>query len=291
MNNSDFRSSGERIGRGLFWLLFVCFTALPLLWVVLVSLQATDALSANRYSLFPREISFRAYQVAMIQNYRGIRSSLVYSLLVSAISATGAMVAALSASYLVNGRVLSLKWRRRIVLFALSLFFLPAFAVYPGVEVLEHVFPWFRRPGLELTVIQSIQAFPVAFVLLLALFASLSRLDFEQLLIETGSRVKAFWWGVVARRPAGVVSIATITFAFAWSEFYVTGFMTTRDQAKPFSVLLQMFQEQYRTDYASLAAGAVISLIMSLGSIGLGALGVASYQRARIGIARKRNRG
>lgn len=290
MRNSGFQPCGERIATGLFWLLFALLIVLPLLWVFLVSLQAAGVASGDRYSLFPRQISIQAFELAIFENYRGIRSSLGYSLFVGIVATVTAMVVALSAAYLVNARVRPLKCRRKIVLGAISLFFLPAFAIYPGVEALADCLPFFRSTVVQLMVIHSIQAFAIAFVLLLALFASLSSLDFEQLLLETGSRVRAFWWGVVARNIAGVTAVATLTFATVWSEFYLTSFVTTRDQDKPFSVVLQMFEGQYRTDYASLAAGAVVSLIVSLGPVAVLLLyGAARRGRDRIG--RERDRG
>jgi glycerol transport system permease protein len=277
MRNKYAQSLTGRVARGLFWTLFLGFLLLPLIWMVLVSVQSLNGLS-NRYSIIPEHITFQGYQAALLKT-GDIRSALIYSIYVSAASSILAMTVALASAYLVSARVLSFKWRRQIVITALGLFFLPAFAVYPGIRQLERFVPSFKQPALELVATQSIQVFPVAFILLLFLFTSLSRTDFEQLLLETRSRVKAFWWGVVARKPAGVVAIATLTFAAVWSEFYVTGFITMKDKIKPFSVLLQMTQQQYSTDYSSVAAGAVVSMAITLGSVVIGYLILIASQR------------
>lgn len=277
------------MAKALVWLLFVTLIILPMLWVLSVSLQAADVVSGNRYWYYPKHVSLQAFKLVLCENYRGIRSALVYSSFFSLLATAIAMIVALSAAYLVNAQVLLLKWRRRLVLGAVGLFFLPAFAVYPGIELIEDVWPFFRISLVQLTIIHSIQAFPISFILLLVLFKELSNSDFEQLLLETGSRVKAFWWGIVARWPVGVVAVATITFTTIWSEFYITSFITTRDQVKPFSVVLQMFEGQYRTDYSSLAAGAIISLIVSFGPITLLLL-FSAFLRVRDQIERKRDR-
>jgi ABC-type glycerol-3-phosphate transport system permease component len=280
MRNKYPRSLTGRVARGLFWTFFLGFLLLPLIWMVLVSVQSLNGLS-NKYSIIPEHITLQGYKAALLTT-GDIRSALIYSTYVSAVSSIIAMTVALASAYLVTARVLSFKWRRQIVITALGLFFLPAFAVYPGVRQLERFFPSFdQHHALELIATQSIQVFPVAFILLLLLFKSLSRTDFEQLLLETRSRVKAFWWGIVARNSAGVVAIATLTFAAVWSDFYVTGFITMRDKSKPFSVLLQFTQGQYATDYSAAAAGAVVSMIITLGSVGMGYLIIIASRHVR----------
>lgn len=288
MKNNYHRSLTGRVARGLFWSFFIAFLILPLIWMVLVSVQSLNGLS-NKYSIIPKHITFQGYQAALLKG-GDIRSALIYSTYVSALSSFLAMTMALASAYLVTARVLLFKLRKQIIVTAVGLFFLPAFAVYPGIRQLEGLVPSFKQPAVELIATQSIQVFPVAFILLLFLFSSLSRTDFEQLLLETRSRVKAFGWGVVARKPAGVVAIATLTFAAVWSEFYVTGFITMKDREKPFSVLLQMTQQQYSTDYSSAAAGAVVSLIITLGSVGLGYLTILASRHLRRGIGQLRHR-
>jgi ABC-type glycerol-3-phosphate transport system permease component len=177
------------------------------------------------------------------------------------------MIIALSSAYLVHAKVVSLKWRINIASGAIGLFFLPAFAVYPGLTVLSDIFPFYRDVTVQLLVIQTLQSFPIAFILLVTLFASLPRAHFDQLLLETGSRVRAFWIGVVRMRMSGVLAIATITCATVWNEFYITNLITTYYQSKPFSVKLQMFSGQYRLNFSSLAAGAVASLFFTVGPL------------------------
>lgn len=267
----------------------MAFLILPLLWIVSVSFQSLNGLS-NRYSILPQHPNFEAYYSALAKG-SNIRASLMYSMNVSALSSLAAITVALASAYLVTAQVLSLRWRKQIVFTAISLFFLPAFAVYPGIKQIERVIPAMRWPMIELVITQSVQAFPVAFILLLFLFASLPRTDFEQLLLETHSRVKSFWWGVVARRPAAVVAIATITFAAVWSEFYVTGLITTQESIQPFSVLLLKTQQQYGTDYSAAAAGAVVSLIITLGAVLLGYLSILGIRKTRSWIDKLRYRG
>jgi raffinose/stachyose/melibiose transport system permease protein len=256
MGNSGYHSLSEIIASKLFWFFFLLL-ALPLLWVLWVSLQPSGG-NSNSHAF----LSLHTFGLIIFKNYRGIRTSFAYSSLISLQAAMSAMVVALSAVYLVNDQTSSIKSRRKIIFGMISLFFLPAFTVYPGVEVLAR-FPFFRSAIIQLIVVNLVQALPITFFLLLALFASLPSSDLEQLLLETGSRVKAFWWGVVVMNAGGVAAVFTITFAAIWNDFYVTSFITMKDPAKPFSVILQMFNGQYSTDYASLEAGAIISLIFS----------------------------
>lgn len=288
MGNRYYRSLTGSVARWLFWSLFVAFLILPMFWIVSVSLQSLHGLS-NKYSVIPHSSDFEAYRTAFREG-SNIRGSLIFSTKFSALSSVLAISVALASAYLVNAETVSLKWRKQIVFTAISLFFLPAFAIYPGIKVIERVIPGAPWPTAELVLTQTVQAFPVAFILLLFLFSSLPRTDFEQLLLETKSRVKSFWWGVVARRPAAVVAIATVTFAAVWSEFYVTGLITTMEPVQPFSVLLQKAQTQYRTDYSVPAAGAVASLVITLGAVLVGYLAILGSQIIRRLIDQLRHR-
>lgn len=288
MRNKHYRSLTGIMARSLFWGVLIAFLILPMVWIVSVSFQSLSGLS-GKYSIIPQHPDFEAYRTALTKG-SDIRASLLYSTYFSALSSVLAICVALASAYVVTAHTMSLKWRKQIVFTGISLFFLPAFAVFPGVRQIEKVIPAIRQPTVELVMTQSVQAFPVAFILLLFLFASLPKTDFEQLLLETNSRVKSFWFGVVARRPAAIAAIATITFAAVWSEFYVTGLITTKQTIQPFSVLLLKAQQQYRTDYSVPAAGAVVSLIITLGAVILGYLFILGTRTIRRRIDELRHR-
>lgn len=188
---------GELIGKAGFWTVVFLLFVVPLLWILSVSLQANDVTKGGHYLLYPDPPSIDTYMQILVQDQRGFRTALLYSFWVSLISTVFAMVVALSAVYLIIAQVLSFPWRRRTVQAVVGLYFLPAFTVYPGIQAIAAACPPLKSSMLQLVVVHSTLGFVIAFILLLLAYTSVPHFHFEQLLLETRSRLTAFWRGVV----------------------------------------------------------------------------------------------
>lgn len=258
--------------------LFVFIFSFPLIWLISVSLQP----GGKKYDLIPHLFSLKSYS-----KFLEIFPSITLSLTVSTISAILTMTVALSAVYLVQANVVTAFWRKFIVTGAISLFFLPAFTVYPGILFLS--IPKYFSSNIQLVLFHIIHGFPISFLLLTALFASLPRLYFYQLLLETKSRAKAFYYGFLRRSILGIIAITTVTFSTAWCEFYITNNIATTESLKPYSVTLETLIEMYTTDYSGLAAGGVVSILVSVLGLFL-VLFLQTVNFTRYHYAKKRNR-
>lgn len=254
---------GELVGKVGFWIVVSVLIVLPLAWILDVSLQASDVTKDGQYRMLPDPARVEAYAQILVQDKRGIRTSLLYSCGVSFISTAIAMVVALSAVYLIIAEVLSPPWRRITVQGVVGLYFLPAFAVYPGIQAIARALPLLKSSLLQLVVAHSMLGFVIAFVLLLLAYTSVPHFHFEQLLLETRSRLVAFWRGVVRPQIVATIVVAAVTFASVWNEFFISNLITGTESVKPFSVILQMAQQQYGTDYSTFASGSILSLCIS----------------------------
>lgn len=238
------------------------FLLIPIVWIAIVSVQPGDVVYDGRYQLIPNEITFEAYEQALIHNKRGIYHALLYSFCICSISTLLGMFIALSAVYLIKADVIAVKWKKRTLQWYIGLYFLPAFVVFPGLKMLSQIYEGFNQTDLQLVVVHTIFAFVIAFILLLLIYASGQRSYFEQLLLETGSRTRAFYFGIVAPQATSTLVVTGITFATIWSEFFLSNLIKASRQIKPFSVVLQMAQAQYGTDYSIFSAGAIMSLLV-----------------------------
>jgi len=251
---------GDRIRHIIILSAIGLFLVFPIIWIALVSVQPGDVAYNGRYQLFPNEITFEAYEQALIENKQGIFHALLYSFWISSISTLLGMLIALSAVYLIKADVIAAKWKKRILQWSIGLYFLPVFVVFPGLKMLSQIYKGFNQTELQLIIVHTIFGFVIAFILLLLIYASGHRSYFEQLLLETGSRTRAFYYGIVAPQATSTLVVTGITFATIWSEFFLSNLITASRSIKPFSVVLQMAQGQYGTAYSIFAAGAVMSL-------------------------------
>jgi ABC-type glycerol-3-phosphate transport system permease component len=250
----------ERISSALVYACIVMFVFGPLLWICALSLQKSPP-----FSVFPWPLDVSSYQQVVRGNERHIGSAIFYSLALSSISTALAIITALSAVYLVVAGESSAKSKRRIIQAAIGLYFLPSFAIYPGIKLASDNIAILRSPEVQLFSVYLVQAFVFAFILFLFLYFLTSRSRFEQMLLDTQSRLMAFAFGVVFPSKIAIAIIAALAFATIWSDFFLPALITTASVGpKPFPVILQMAIEQYRTEYPLFAAGAVLSLLIVL---------------------------
>ena len=233
----------------------------PILWITTISIQPIDVAYSGRYGFFPAETTLSAYLLVLVENQHNIRGALVYSFCMSSVSTVISLLIALSAIYRMKADYeITRKVKQRILQFSVGLYFLPAFVVYPGLELLSDLYDGFQQSDLQLLIVQIVLGYTVALILLLIVYASSQVSYFEQLLLETGSRTRAFAYGVVATNATGTAVVSGITFSTIWSDFFLSNLLTGTESTKPFSVVLQMAEGQYKTDYSVFAAGAVLSL-------------------------------
>ena len=229
------------------------FFILPIVWIFIVSIQPGDIAYEGRYDLIPQKITLDAYKQTFID-------SLNYSFVLSGISAILAMFFALTATYLIKSDIISRRWQVHTVRGIVGLFFLPAFVVLPGLKILTNLLNCNSYISFKLILVHTIFGFVTAFMLLLFVYTSSQKSYFDQLLLETQSRLRAFYFGIVFPNLTGTFIVCAFTFASIWSEFLLTDLISGTQQLKPFSVKLQMAQGQYGTNYSIFAAGAILSL-------------------------------
>lgn len=237
------------------------FFLFPIFWIVLISVQPENTAFFGKYKIIPEIITLDAYNDAIYNKRGGVIKSILYSFRVSGISTLLSFVFAISAIYMVRVDIISDALRSGLYKFSVGLYFLPVFLIYPGIDFLSGFIGVFDNTLIKLIYVNVILGYVICFFLLMLIYVDSEKKYFEQLLLETGSRIYAFYYGVIVPNYNKIIYAACLTFATIWGEFYLSNFITTFDIDKPFSVILQMSQEQYSTEYSVFAVGAVLSFI------------------------------
>ncbi len=260
-DNYFLRELYDFLQKNLSRIIVAAFFLFPILWIICISLQPENNAYNGHYLLIPKRITIQTFIDIILNDKKNIRTALLYSFKICSISTLVVMVLALLSHYVIRVESLSRKWKSIFISTSVGLFFLPTFLIFPSFRFISQVFSLTDNIDLQLFIIYTLQGYSVAFLLLLFFYSAARNDFFEQLLLETGSRLKAFYLGVIIPQIKNTIIVAGITFTTIWSEFFLSGLITSSQPNKPFSVILQMAQGQYSTEYTVFAAGAVLSFI------------------------------
>lgn len=242
------------------WFLFL----IPILWIFLISVQPENTAFLGKYRLIPEFITLDAYNDAISNQRGGVLKSILFSFKICGVSTLLSLLFAISAIYIVQVDIISDTQKNRLYKFSIGLYFLPVFLIFPGINFLSGFIAVFDNTIFRIIYVNVILGYVICFSLLLLIYIEDQKKYFEQLLLETGSRIKAFYYGIIVPNYNKTIYATCLTFATIWSEFFLSNLITTFDVDKPFSVILQMSQEQYSTEYSVFAVGAVLSFIAFL---------------------------
>ena len=231
---------------------------LPVLLVFLGSFQSTsDIISAS--SIIPRSLTLGNY-VTVFE-----RTPFLTYLTNSVVIAAGTMVLSVGLS-LLSGYALSRFKSPLLSTFSYALFVVQMF---PVVLVLIPVFPVFRILGLintPIPVILIYTVFNLPFVTWMArsYFDTIPAEIEEAALIDGCDRLGTLWRIIIPLSGPGVAVVAVFSFLGAFNEFFVASVFLRTDRSLTVPVGIQMFVQQYSTDWGNLMAGCVLMMIPTL---------------------------
>jgi ABC-type glycerol-3-phosphate transport system permease component len=243
------------------WILFWVTTAivivvnLPIILMVLNSFQTTEQLMSTR-AIVPPDPTLANY------HYLNERTSfwqfLTNSMIVSGGSTVASMIAAALAGYALSrfrGRPLAAYSR---VLFVVQMF--------PIILALIPLFILFRTLGLinnplSVIIVYTVVHLPFATWMARAFFDTIPRELDEAALVDGCSKFQAFYRVILPLSGPGMAAIAIFSFLFSYNEFFVANVFLKDASAMTLPVGIQMFMQQYATDWGSLMAAATITMV------------------------------
>lgn len=241
----------------LFFLMLVITTLVnfPIIIVVLNSFQTTEQIMLGN-GLFPGEFTTTNYE--FLWNKTPYLTFLVNSVVVSGGSMVLGVVAAALAGYALSrfkGRTLSLYSRSIVVI-----------QMFPIILALIPLFVMFRFLGMINTptpviIIYTVVHLPFATWMAKAFFDTIPRELEEAAMVDGCSKFQAFYKIVLPLSGPGMAAVAIFSFLFSYNEFFVGSVFLRDKDVMTIPIGVQMFMQQYATDWGSLMAAATLMVI------------------------------
>lgn len=246
------------------WLMVVVVTALafainlPIILVVLNSFQSTEAIVAGK-SLWPQSFSFANY--TYLSERTAFWTFLGNSVLVASGSTVLGMTAAVLAGYSLSRFKEPLLGGYANTLFAIQMFpiilaLIPLFVLFRTLNLINS--PW------AVCVIYALINLPFATSMARSYFDTIPRELEEAAWIDGASHMGAFVRIVLPLSGPGLAAVTIFSFLFSYNEYLIANVFLRKDESLTLPVGIQMFMQQYATDWGSLMAAATLTVLPTL---------------------------
>ena len=238
---------------------FAAYTLLPLVWLVISSLKTNyEFLAKSAFSL-PEVWQFKNYVNAL--TVAGLGRMMINSVVI-AIAATllNAIVASM-AGYCVS----RFRFRGRDKLFLL-------FTIGILIPLNALMVPYFliiNKLGLYNTyagivLLYTAIGIPMSMVIIRGLMDSIPFEIEEAAYIDGCGFFGRFFHVILPLSRTGIVTAATFEFLTCWNEFVFANLLISSDKLRTIQVGIRYFTNQFSTDYVSMYAAIVISIVPSI---------------------------
>ena len=243
------------------WGLFVIVLAIalvingPIIFMIMNSFQTTEQMLISK-SILPEKYTVANYEFLLARtSYLRFFSN---SVLISAISTILTVIAAAFAGYALSRyRNRPVKAYSRILLmvqmFPIIMALIPLFVIFRTLGLIDH--------PLSVIIIYTTVHLPFATWMFRAFFDSIPRELEEAALVDGCSRISAFFRIVLPLSGPGIAAVAIFSTLFSYNEFFIASIFLRSEAQMPVPVGVQMFMQQYATDWGSLMAAATLTMI------------------------------
>ncbi len=243
------------------WGLFAAVLAIalvingPIIFMIINSFQTTEQMLISK-SILPEKYTVANYEFLLARtSYLRFFSN---SVLISAISTILTVIAAAFAGYALSRyRNRPVKAYSRILLmvqmFPIIMALIPLFVIFRTLGLIDH--------PLSVIIIYTTVHLPFATWMFGAFFDSIPRELEEAALVDGCSRISAFFRIVLPLSGPGIAAVAIFSTLFSYNEFFIASIFLRSEAQMPVPVGVQMFMQQYATDWGSLMAAATLTMI------------------------------
>ena len=243
------------------WGLFAAVLAIalaingPIIFMIINSFQTTEQMLISK-SILPETYTIANYEFLIARtSYLRFFSN---SVLISAISTVLTVIAAAFAGYALSRyRNKPVKAYSRILLmvqmFPIIMALIPLFVIFRTLGLIDH--------PLSVIIIYTTVHLPFATWMFRAFFDSIPRELEEAALVDGCSRISAFFRIVLPLSGPGIAAVAIFSTLFSYNEFFIASIFLRSEAQMPVPVGVQMFMQQYATDWGSLMAAATLTMI------------------------------
>lgn len=251
----------KRIGSKVFYLylplaIFLLWTLAPFYWIVITSLKTSKEVFAKPLTYWPEKLTFENY----INLFKRLGFELYFrNSMIVAISVT-AVVILLS---LLGGYAMSrYRFRGKAFIYVLLLIT----QMFPAVVLMIPLFETMNNLKLinnllSLVITCAVTNLPFCLFMMMGYYNSIPRTLEEAAQVDGCSLIGAVFRVLLPTMRPSIVATGAYAFINTWNVFiYATAFITDRDKYTV-PLALNIFQGEFNTNYAGLAAGCVVSLL------------------------------
>lgn len=236
-------------------LVIVILVNLPVLLMIMNSFKTnTEIMTSSNF--FPQRIQFDNY--VHVSDRTKFWTQFKNSWIVAFYGTFFSIIVAAFAGYAISrfrGKILSLFSNSLLMLqmFPLILVLIPLFVLFRKLHLIDSYYPVII---LYLTV-----HLPFAVWMYKGFFDSIPKDLEEAAWIDGCTRVGGFLRVVLPISGPGIAAVAIFSFLFSWNEYMIANVFLRNEEYMTIPVGLQMFMQQYSTDWGSLTAAATIAML------------------------------
>ncbi len=249
------------LGKVLKWILmlfFAFYTLFPLIWLIISSFKTNTELFGDPFSL-PATWQIQNYINAF--KVSGLLKMMGNSVVIGGLSTVLNVLCASMLAYCISR--FHFKGREAIFTFFAAGILVPLNALMvPYYVIISKIGLYNTRAGLIL--LYSAIGIPMSTFIIRGLMDSLSREIEEAAYIDGCGFFGRYFRIILPLSQNGIVTAATFQFLTCWNEFVFANLLTSSQNVRTIQLGIRYFTNQFSTDFVSMYAAIVISIVPSI---------------------------
>ena len=239
-------------------IIFVIYAVFPFLWLVLTSLKTNAELLDNPFSL-PNKFQFKNYKEAV--SSAGLGQLILNSLIISSIATVINIIFSSMFAYSISrhnffGSNFLFLMVASGILVPLNALIIPYFAIINYLNLYD------TRIGLIL--VYCAVGLPVSIYILTEFFKSIPKEIEEAAVVDGCNFLQRYIKIMLPLSVPGLMTAGTFQFILCWNEFIYAMLLTSSKNIRTIQFGISYFTNEFFSDYVSMFAAIVISIIPSI---------------------------
>lgn len=242
----------------VFLIFLFVYAVFPVIWLAIASLKTNGELMANPFSL-PKVWQFQNYTKALTVS--GIGRLMVNSVVISLVATVLNILIASMGAYALSR--FSFKGNQFLKIMFSSGILIPLNALMIPYFVLINRMGLYNSMGGLILVYTAI-GIPISTFIIMGFMKSVPKELEEAAVIDGAGFYKRFFTVIFPLSRAGVVTAGTFQFLTCWNEFVYANLLTSSQAVRTIQLGIRYFTNQFSTDYVSMYAAIIISILPSI---------------------------
>jgi raffinose/stachyose/melibiose transport system permease protein len=239
-------------------IIFVIYAVFPFLWLVLTSLKTNAELLDNPFSL-PNKFQFKNYKEAVTS--AGLGQLILNSLIISSIATVINIILSSMFAYSISRH--NFFGSNFLFLMVVSGILVPLNAlIIPYFAIINYLNLYDTRTGLIL--VYCAVGLPVSIYILTEFFKSIPKEIEEAAVVDGCNFLQRYIKIMLPLSVPGLMTAGTFQFILCWNEFIYAMLLTSSKNIRTIQFGISYFTNEFFSDYVSMFAAIVISIIPSI---------------------------